>query len=82
MSNYNNYNKNKFNSAPYSSKNLNKHGNKPPIEDENIIIIGATLAIGTTFLLFSINLEIIQTHRFSEIKKDHSWKYCGQNNSY
>ena len=38
-----------FNSASYSPKNINVDGNKSPVEDEEIIIIGTTPEISTFF---------------------------------
>ena len=49
MSNCNNNNKNSVNSASSSSKNINEHGNKSPVEDEEIGIIGITPEISTFF---------------------------------
>ena len=38
-----------FNSASYSFKNISKHGNKSPVDYEDIIIISTTPAISTSF---------------------------------
>ena len=70
-----------FNSASYSSKNINEHGNKSPVEDEQIIIVGTTPEISTGFSPIGINIVIPQTNSFSERKQYHNLKSCGQNNS-
>ena len=81
MNNYNKNQKRAFNSASYSSKNINEHSNKSPVEDQDIIIIGTTPARSTSFSPTGINIVIPQTHCFSEIKQDNNWQYHGQHNS-
>ena len=43
-------------------KNINEHGNKPPVEDEEIRIIGTTPEISTSFSPIGRNIVIPQTH--------------------
>ena len=62
-----------FKSASYSSKNKNYHEKKSPFEDEEIRIIGTRPAISRMFSPIGRNIEIPQTHRFSEIQTDHNW---------
>ena len=82
MSNYyNNNNKSSFKSASYSSKNINQHGNKSAFEDEDIIIIGTTPSISTSFSPIDINIVIPKTSHFNEIKTDYNCQYLGQHNS-
>ena len=70
-----------FKSASYSSKTINGHGNKSPIEDEEIIIIGTNPEISTSFPPIGINI-VIPNLFSSERRLDHNWKSSGQRNSY
>ena len=62
-------------------KKVNDRGNKSPVEDEEIRIIGTTPVISTSFSIICINIVIPQTHRSSEIKQNQNWQYHGQHNS-
>ena len=73
--------KSAFNSASYSYKNIHEHGKKLPFEDEEIRIIGNRPETSRTFSLIDRNIEITQTHHFSERKPDHNWQSCGQHYS-
>ena len=70
-----------FNSSSYSHKNINGHGNQSPAEDKDIIIIGPTTEISTSFTNWNKYSNSTKNH-FSETKTDHNWKSHGQNNSY
>ena len=70
-----------LNSASYSYKNINEHGKKLPVEDEYIRFIGARPAISRNFSPIGRNIEITQTHRFSERKPDCDCQSYGQNDS-
>ena len=52
-----------------------------PVEDEEIIVIGTRPAISRMFSPICRNMEIPQTHRFSERKLDHNWQFYGQHYS-
>ena len=81
VSNYNNNKKSSFNGASYSSKNIYEHGNKSPVEGEEIRIIGTVPEIRTKFSPIGRNIVIPQTHCFIERKKYHNWKSRVQHNS-
>ena len=49
---------------PLSDKNINDRGNKSPVEDEEIIIIGTTPAISTSFSPIGRNIVVPQANRF------------------
>ena len=68
MLNYNNTKRMSFNSESHISKDITEHGNYSPVEDEDIIIIGTTPAISTSFSPIGINIIIPQKNRFSERK--------------
>ena len=73
--------KRSFNIVSYYSKKINEHGKKIAVKEEDIIIISTTPEISTIFSPIGRNVSIPQTHHFSERKKDHNWKSCGQHNS-
>ena len=73
-------NKSLFNSASYSSKEINEN-KKTSVEDKKIKIIGTMPAISRSFSPIVKNIEIPQTHRFSEGKQDHNFQYRGQHDS-
>ena len=73
--------KSAFNSASYSSKNMNEHEKNHLFEDEEIRIIGTSPAISRVFSPIDRNIEIPQTHHFSERKPDNNWKSCGKHDS-
>ena len=70
-----------MNSASYYSKNINEHGNKSPVEDEYIIIIVTTPAIGKCFSPIGRNIVIPQTNSFRKRKRFYNWRSCGKHNS-
>ena len=76
--NYNNNKKGESNRASESSRNYNEHESKSSVEDEDIKTIGNRPAISSTFSPISINIEIPQTHRFSEMKPDHNLQSHGK----
>ena len=62
-----------FTSASYSSKNINEHRNKSPVENENIIIIDTTPEISTSFSPICRKIVIPQINRFRKIKPVNNW---------
>ena len=63
-----------FNSASYSPKNINVDGNKSPVEDEEIIIIGTTPVISTIISPIRITIVIPQKIVLVEEKIYHNWQ--------
>ena len=70
-----------FNSASYPSKQINKHDNKGPVEDEEIRNVLTNPEMSTSFSPIVRNRVIPQTNRFSAIKTNHNWKHHVQHNS-
>ena len=70
--------KSSLNSASYSSKNINKHGNKLPVEYEDTRNIGTIPTISVSFSPIGRNIVIPKPNRFSERKKVHNWQYFGK----
>ena len=54
---------------------------KSPVEDDEIKIIGTRPEISRKFSPIVINVEIPQTHRFSERKSYRNFQSCGKHDS-
>ena len=67
-----------FNSASYSSKNITGHDKKSHAEHEEIKFIRTRPEISRYFSPIGRNIEIPQTHCFSESKLDSNWQSFGQ----